>query len=118
MNLVASMRGINVVDIGTLMQQLNLEVHQNTQVAHLSGGVKRKLSIAMSLLGDAKLIILDEPTANIDYHAKKHIWDLILSLKTQQRAILITTQDVEEAEIIGDKICFLKDGKTEALGTL
>jgi ABC-type multidrug transport system ATPase subunit len=59
-------------------------------VKFLSGGVKRKLSIGMALIGDARFIILDEPTANLDYHSRKQIWKVIKSI-SKGRAILLTT---------------------------
>ncbi len=75
----------------------------------------RKLSIAMSLIGDAKLIIMDEPTSNLDLRSREKIWRLLSKLvasenKKINRTILISTQYIEEAEKIGSQVCIIRDG--------
>ena len=79
----------------------------------MSPGARRKLSIAMALIGDAKLIVLDEPTSNLDLKSREKIWRLIKKIvqsKDHERAILISTQHIEEAEHIGSRVCIIKDG--------
>lgn len=78
-------------------------------VSQLSGGNRRQLSIAMTLIGQAKLIILDEPTANLDIVARNMVWNYIHSIKAE-RAILVTTQNIEEAEYLADRIVILRNG--------
>ena len=60
----------------------------------------------MALIGDAKLIIMDEPTANLDPVSRNRVWDALINLK-KEYTILISTQNIEEAEILGDKVCIL-----------
>ena len=72
----------------------------------LSAGNRRLISIAMALIGEAKLIIMDEPTANLDPASKNRVWDALINLK-KEYTIIISTQNIEEAEILGDKICIL-----------
>jgi ATP-binding cassette, subfamily A (ABC1), member 3 len=80
-------------------------------VKFISPGAKRKLSIAMALIGDAKFIIMDEPTSNLDLKSREKIWFLIKKIaKEKERSILISTQHIEEADFIGTKICIIKEG--------
>lgn len=78
-------------------------------VRDISGGAQRLLSIAMTLIGDFPLIILDEPTANLDLVSRNKVWNFIYELK-KSRTILLTTQNIEEAEYLSDHMCLLKDG--------
>jgi ABC-type multidrug transport system ATPase subunit len=78
--------------------------------ASLSGGQKRRLSLAMALLKNPKIIILDEPCGGIDALAQRNIWDIILKLKNQDRVILITSHDMEEIEILSDQVCIINNG--------
>ena len=89
---------------------------QNEQIAkrvkNLSPGARRKLSIAMSLIGEGKLLILDEPTSNLDLRSREKIWKMIKNLSIKgDISILISTQHIEEADCIGTRVCILKDGK-------
>ena len=77
---------------------------------YLSGGEKRKLSLAMALIGDAKFIILDEPTSSLDYQSREQVWDLIKKI-AKGRSLLIITQDIEEADHLASKICIMKNGE-------
>ncbi len=85
------------------------------RVAHLllhqlSGGYKQRFNIARSLVHDPQLIILDEPTVALDPHVRRAIWDLIISLRTSGKTILITTHYIDEAEFLADRVCFLDRG--------
>ena len=80
---------------------------------YLSPGARRKLSVSMALIGEAKFIILDEPTSNLDLKSREKIWKLIKQIASDslyERAILISTQHIEEADYMGDRVCILKDG--------
>jgi ABC-type multidrug transport system ATPase subunit len=84
----------------------------------VSPGSRRKLSIAMSLIGDAKFIILDEPTSNLDLKSRERIWLLIKKIaRDPERAILISTQHIEEAEVLGSRICVLVRGTKKCCDT-
>jgi ABC-type multidrug transport system ATPase subunit len=90
---------------------LELE-HLKKRVKHLSPGARRKLSIAMSLIGEGKLLILDEPTANLDLRSRENIWKMIKNLaKKGDISILVSTQHIEEADFMGTRVCVLKNGK-------
>lgn len=82
----------------------------------LSGGMKRKLSLAMALVGGSKLIILDEPTSGLDVESRRQVWDLIRKIK-RGRSIIMSTQHLEEADELSDRICIMSHGKLLALDT-
>jgi ABC-2 type transport system ATP-binding protein len=87
----------------------------NTQVQDLPGGIKRILSILISLVGNPAIIILDEPSANLDLKSRLRVWKAIQQIR-EERTIVIATQIIEEAEILCERICLLKDGGILATG--
>uniref|UniRef100_A0A914WJP1 ABC transporter domain-containing protein n=1 Tax=Plectus sambesii TaxID=2011161 RepID=A0A914WJP1_9BILA len=88
----------------------------NTIGQKLSGGMKRKLSVALAFLGSPKVIILDEPTSAIDPFSRRAIWDLILRHKTKS-TILLSTHNMEEANILADRIAIINDGVLRSFGS-
>ncbi|XP_065294718.1 phospholipid-transporting ATPase ABCA3-like [Dermacentor albipictus] len=99
-----------------LLVLMNMVSKTDTFAKHLSGGMKRKLSIAMALIGHSKVVILDEPTAGMDPAARRDMWDLLLSEKAQ-RTILLTTHSMEEADAIGDRIAIMANGIIQCCGS-
>jgi ABC-2 type transport system ATP-binding protein len=87
-------------------------------VETLSGGMQRRLNIAVAIVHHPKLVILDEPTTGLDIEARYEIWELICNLKNQGITVLLTTHLLEEAERLCDRIGILKDGQIVAEGTL
>ncbi|KAI4319131.1 hypothetical protein MLD38_032767 [Melastoma candidum] len=83
---------------------------------HYSGGMKRRLSVAIALIGDPKLVILDEPTTGMDPITRRHVWDIIEDAK-KGRAIILTTHSMEEADILGDRIGIMAKGRLHCIGT-
>ncbi len=82
----------------------------------LSGGMQRKLSLAMALISEPKVLFLDEPTVGLDVRARRELWKLIESLKGSM-TILLTTHYLEEAEALADRMVMMNGGKAAALGT-
>ena len=82
------------------LKQLDLTTHAHKYSKHLSGGLKRKLSILMAFVGNSKTVILDEPTSGVDPFSRKHIWDFILQHK-KGKTILLSTHHMDEAEVLG-----------------
>ena len=82
----------------------------------LSGGWQRRVSIAMALISEPKILFLDEPTLGLDVIARSELWDVILSLKGRA-TIILTTHYMEEAEALSDRIGIIKDGKLLVVGT-
>ena len=85
-------------------------------VGTYSGGMKRKVNIALALLGDPEVVFLDEPTAGMDPYNRRQIWDMISEAK-KDRSIILLTHHLDEAEILSDRVGILKDGKLIACGT-
>ncbi len=102
--------------IRELSAQFGLEPIQNKKAGKLSGGWQRRLSIAMALISEPKILFLDEPTLGLDVLARSDLWDTIRSLKGKVTVIL-TTHYMEEAEALSDRIGIMKDGRLLALGT-
>ncbi len=85
-------------------------------VMSLSGGMRRRLSVAIASIGNPKVIFMDEPTTGMDVVSKREVWELILKLK-QERSFILTTHQMEEADILSDKIAIIVDGQLRSLGT-
>jgi ABC-2 type transport system ATP-binding protein len=83
-----------------------------------SGGMRRRLDIAMSLVGDPKVIYLDEPTTGLDPEARIEVWDVVKDLVANGTTVLLTTQYLDEAEHLADRIAILHQGRIIANGTL
>jgi ABC-2 type transport system ATP-binding protein len=84
---------------------------------HLSGGERRRLDVALALIGDPELIFLDEPTTGFDPAARRAAWELVASLRDLGKTIVLTTHYMEEAERLADRIAVLSDGEIVATGT-
>ncbi|QQG51206.1 MAG: ATP-binding cassette domain-containing protein [Candidatus Saccharibacteria bacterium] len=118
--LVAKLRNVaNPSKIASqLLEQFGLKDAADRRAGTYSGGMMRKLDIAMSLVGDPAVIFLDEPTTGLDPEARKEVWKTIKSLASSGTTILLTTQYLEEAEHLADRIAILHGGKIIANGTL
>ncbi len=103
--------------IEAISKQLGLAQLLGKKAGKLSGGWQRRLSIAMALISEPKILFLDEPTLGLDVIARSDLWDVIRSLKGRI-TIILTTHYMEEAEALSDRIGVMKDGKLLALGTV
>ena len=103
--------------INELSKQFSLDSVLNRKASKLSGGYKRRVSIAMALISEPKVLFLDEPTLGLDVIARHELWDMINSLKGKS-TIILTTHYMEEAEALSDRIGIMKDGKLLAVGTI
>lgn len=119
LKLIAELRGIDNVksEINKLSKRLNLTTFLNRKVSGYSGGMKRRLDIAMSLIGDASIIFLDEPTTGVDPKNRLEIWNIIEEIRDSGKTIFLTTQYLEEADQLSDHIGFINDGKIVLYGT-
>ncbi|CAH1731091.1 unnamed protein product [Aphis gossypii] len=99
-----------------LLKVLNILEKKDKLVKNLSGGMKRKVSLAIALIGNPKILILDEPTSGMDPESRREMWDLLLSFRGT-RTILITTHFMEEADVLGDMIAIMDHGKVVCYGT-
>ncbi|XP_024158019.1 ABC transporter A family member 2 [Rosa chinensis] len=120
LHLFASIKGLSPASIKVVAQKSLVEVRL-TEAAKIragsySGGMKRRLSVAIALIGDPKLVILDEPTTGMDPITRRHVWDIIEDAK-KGRAIVLTTHSMEEADILGDRIGIMAKGRLRCIGT-
>lgn len=106
-----------VAKVNELAQQFDLNSILSKKAGKLSGGWQRRLSIAMALISEPKILFLDEPTLGLDVIARSELWDNIRQLKGKI-TIILTTHYMEEAEALSDHIAVMKGGKLLALGTV
>ena len=104
------------VKVKELMRRFGLEELSHSKAGKLSGGWQRRVSIAMALISQPKILFLDEPTLGLDVLARHELWDIIQALKGQV-TIILTTHYMEEAQALSDRIGILKDGHLLAVGT-
>lgn len=100
-----------------IIKSFHMEEVRNVCAKTLSGGWKRKLSIAMALISEPKVLFLDEPTLGLDVLARRELWNVIENLKGKI-TIVLTTHYMEEAEKLCDRIAILLSGKIRAMGTV
>uniref|UniRef100_A0A3B4U468 ATP-binding cassette sub-family A member 2 n=1 Tax=Seriola dumerili TaxID=41447 RepID=A0A3B4U468_SERDU len=103
-------------EMDKMIVDLELSNKRHSLVQTLSGGMKRKLSVAIAFVGGSRAVILDEPTAGVDPYARRAIWDLILKYK-QGRTILLSTHHMDEADLLGDRIAIISHGKLKCCGS-
>jgi ABC-2 type transport system ATP-binding protein len=101
-----------------LLARFELTEAADRRVATYSGGMRRRLDIAMSLIGRPPVIFLDEPTTGLDPQSRVEVWNCVKELAGQGTTVLLTTQYLDEAEQLADRIAILHDGRIIANGTL
>ena len=102
--------------VAQLAEQFALDNVLNRKAGKLSGGWQRRVSIAMALISEPKILFLDEPTLGLDVIARHELWDAIRALKGKV-TIILTTHYMEEAEALSDRIGIMKNGRLLAVGT-
>uniref|UniRef100_A0A182SA26 ABC transporter domain-containing protein n=1 Tax=Anopheles maculatus TaxID=74869 RepID=A0A182SA26_9DIPT len=103
-------------EIDKYVRALGLESKRNEQSHTLSGGMKRKLSLAVALCGGSRVVFCDEPTSGMDPGARRTVWDLLQQEK-RDRTIILSTHFMDEADVLGDRIAVMCDGELRAVGT-
>lgn len=117
---MARLKGLKITnqDLKNILEQVSLDVSLNQKVKGFSFGMKKKLSLAQSILGNPKLLILDEPTSGVDPESILHIQKLITKLNKQGVTIFLTSHNLNEIEKLCSYISILKNGKIEIHGTI
>ncbi|XP_075107779.1 ABC transporter A family member 2 isoform X2 [Nicotiana tabacum] len=120
LHLFASIKGLSPALVKEVVEKSLAEV-KLTDAARMragsySGGMKRRLSVAIALIGEPKLLILDEPTTGMDPITRRHVWDIIEDAK-KGRAIILTTHSMEEADILSDRVGIVAKGRLRCIGT-
>lgn len=100
-----------------MMKDFQLADRANDKAKSLSGGMQRRLSIAMALISNPKILFLDEPTLGLDVRARRDLWEIIAGLKGKI-TIILTTHYLEEAENLADRIAIMNNGELKVMGTV
>uniref|UniRef100_A0A8C0BF07 ATP binding cassette subfamily A member 12 n=1 Tax=Buteo japonicus TaxID=224669 RepID=A0A8C0BF07_9AVES len=103
-------------EVKRTLKETGLYSHRHKLAGSLSGGTKRKLSIAIALLGGSRVVILDEPTTGVDPCSRRSIWEII-SKNKKGRTIILSTHHLDEAEVLSDRIAFLEHGGLKCCGS-
>ena len=108
----------NPKPINEILDVTGLREQSDIRIRRLSSGQRRRLDVALGIVGDPELLFLDEPTTGLDPYARRNTWNMIASLRELGKTILLTTHYMDEAEVLADKIALLNAGIIEAEGTL
>ncbi|XP_028174675.1 ATP-binding cassette sub-family A member 1-like [Ostrinia furnacalis] len=103
-------------EIDTLIEKLELTEKRDYQSKGLSGGQKRRLCVGVALCGDARVVLLDEPTSGMDPSSRRALWDLLQKEK-KGRSMILTTHFMDEADILGDRIAIMASGQLQCVGS-
>lgn len=102
--------------IDQVIRDVALFEKRNTFSKNLSGGMKRKLSVAIAFCGESKVVLLDEPTSGMDPFSRRFTWNVIRQFR-QNRCILLTTHFMDEADVLGDRIAIMAEGQLRCVGS-
>jgi ATP-binding cassette subfamily A (ABC1) protein 3 len=103
-------------EIDEMIDDVDLITNEFSLAKNLSGGNKRKLSVAIALIGGSRLVFLDEPTSGLDLGARRNLWNMLKNYKND-RIIILTTHYMDEADILGDRIGIMVNGEIICLGS-
>jgi len=102
---------------GELLESFDLRHAASKRVATFSGGMRRRLDLALSFVVTPEVLFLDEPTTGLDTRSRRDLWDIIRALAAEGTTVFLTTQYLEEADQLADRIAVLHEGRVAALGT-
>ena len=105
-------------DIDEIISMMDLKDQENKLYMNLSGGLKQRVGVAISLVNDPDIVFLDEPSTGLDPKARREVWEVIANLRDKGKTIFLTTHYMEEAEYLADRIVIIHKGKIIAEGTL
>ncbi|XP_038146750.1 retinal-specific phospholipid-transporting ATPase ABCA4-like isoform X2 [Cyprinodon tularosa] len=97
-------------EVENMLLDLGLPHKRDEEAQNLSGGMQRKLSVAMAFVGGSKVVILDEPTSGVDPYSRRSIWDLLLKYRTG-RTVILSTHHMDEADLLSDRIAIISKGQ-------
>ena len=104
------------LEVDRVIELVGLSEKRRARVRTLSGGQKRRLDLGLGLIGDPEILFLDEPTTGFDPAARRAAWDVIRSLRSLGKTILLTTHYLDEAETLADRVAVLREGRIVAIG--
>ena len=105
-------------DIDDIIDSMDLKDNQNKLYKNLSGGLKQRVGVAISLVNDPEIVFLDEPSTGLDPKARREVWEVIANLRSKGKTVFLTTHYMEEAEYLADYIAIIHKGKIIAEGSL
>jgi ABC-2 type transport system ATP-binding protein len=112
----ADLFGVSV-DPDDILREVLLEDSAGVLFENLSGGQKRKMGFALSLVNSPELLFLDEPTTGLDPNARRAIWDVIRGLRSKGKTVILTTHYLDEAQQLSDRVAIMDHGRVVAIGT-
>jgi ABC-2 type transport system ATP-binding protein len=104
-------------DVDEVIALVGLQEKTSARIKSLSGGQKRRLDLGIALIGDPDLVFLDEPTTGFDPQARRAAWEMIRSLRSLGKTVLLTTHYLDEAEQLADRVAVLREGQIVRIGT-
>ena len=104
-------------DVDEVIELVGLAEKRDARVKTLSGGQKRRLDLGVALVGDPELVFLDEPTTGFDPAARRAAWEMIRSLRSLGKTVLLTTHYLDEAEQLADRVAVMREGRIVRIGT-
>lgn len=120
LQIFAAFKGVSSSNVlneaNNIIKEIGLKEKSNMKSSTLSGGQKRKLSLGIALIGDSKVVILDEPTSGMDPFSRRSTWNIIQRNK-KNRVILLTTHFMDEADLLGDRIAIMAYGQLQCMGS-
>ena len=112
--LFAGIRGVADADVEnevrSRLADVGLDMERNTATGEMSGGMRRRVSLALACVGDPAVVTLDEPTAGLDPRSKARVWAVVRHLK-KTKAVVMTTHDMAEAEALADRVAIMVGGQ-------
>uniref|UniRef100_A0A3Q1EAA0 ATP-binding cassette, sub-family A (ABC1), member 4a n=1 Tax=Acanthochromis polyacanthus TaxID=80966 RepID=A0A3Q1EAA0_9TELE len=103
-------------EVENMLQDLGLPHKRAELTQNLSGGMQRKLSVALAFVGGAKVVILDEPTSGVDPYSRRSIWDLLLKYRAG-RTVIMSTHHMDEADLLSDRVAIISQGRLHCCGS-
>ncbi|CAD8188760.1 unnamed protein product [Paramecium octaurelia] len=107
-----------LMEIDQIINKCDLTNDRMKLAKQLSGGTRRKLSLAISLIGQSKVVFLDEPTSGMDPISRQKIWDILIQVKNEGRCLVLTTHHLDEAEVLSERLAIMAKGKLLTVGSV
>lgn len=112
-----SVKGAPEGELDRVLGEVGLMEEKGKKAKDLSGGMKRRLSVAIAIIGDPQLLIFDEPTSGLDPHSRRSVWEILKSLKFRNKTLLLTTHHLDEAETLSDRVVIIEKGTFLVIGS-
>ena len=120
LRLFAVIKGVAAAEVNgqcdKFIQEVGLTEKRDVYASALSGGMRRKLSLALALIGDSRIVVLDEPTSGMDPYSRRFTWDVIQKHR-EGRIVVLTTHFMDEADLLGDRIAIMAEGQLKCVGS-